>query len=95
MAPTTASWKAGSRSHVMALSKVSERTPRQEGLAPGAGAGARAGRRLVGLAAVHATELERAREVVLDGMVGRLEAEHEQRALAVAGGSQGPLRAHR
>ena len=54
----------------------------QERLAPGAGA--RAGRRLVGLAAVRAAELERARELVLDGMVGGLEAEHEHGALAVA-----------
>ena len=42
-------------------------------------------RRLVGLAAVRAAELERARELVLDGVVGGLEAEHEHRALAVAG----------
>ena len=56
----------------------------QEGLAPRAGA-ARPRRRLVGLAAVRAAELERALELVLDGVVGGLEAEHEHRALAVAG----------
>ena len=80
----------------MAVSKVSVEDPEahehvaqvghaQEGLAPRAGAVASAGRGLVGLAAVRAAQLERAREVVADVVVGGLEAEHEHRALAVAG----------
>ena len=44
-----------------------------------------AGRGLVGLAAVRAAQLERARELVLDVVIGGLEAEHEDGPLAVAG----------
>ncbi len=71
------------REHPALQQHVAQVGHRQERLAPRGDRATLA--RLVGLAAVRAADLQRPLQAVADVVVGRLEAEHEQRVLAVAG----------